>query len=70
MKLEDLKEKDITSLSTYEKVVWQMSQEPFVVPCEKDTDKVVSNKDALIILFMIVPLVVCHVFRCWHEYKK
>lgn len=70
MKLEDLKEKDITSLSNYEKVYWQMSQEPFVVPCEKDTDKVVSNKDALIILFMIVPLVVCHVFRCWHEYKK
>ncbi len=70
MKLEDLNHKDITSLSNYEKVYWQMSQEPFVVPCEKDTDKVVSNKDALIILFMIVPLVVCHVFRCWHEYKK
>ena len=70
MKLEDLNHKDITSLSNYEKVYWQMSQEPFVVPCEKDTDKVVSNKDVVIILLMILPVVVCYLMRRWYERKK
>lgn len=72
MKLEDLNHKDITSLSNYEKVYWQMSQEPFVVPVEKDVEKhkVVSNKDVVIILLMILPVVVCYLMRRWYERKK
>lgn len=72
MKQEDLNHKDITSLSNYEKVYWQMSQEPFVVPVEKDVEKhkVVSNKDVVIILLMILPVVVCYLMRRWYERKK